>query len=290
MIKFAMRNLQAIKEATITIEENSITEFTGDNSNGKSVLTKVLRYLISGDIKYDEIRNPLIRDHEDEGILFITSGTNQLGILLRRKIADCFLLYNNEGGNPSANVVRGLGDRAGCEALLHAFGFRSYQSGEICLQFAPTYGPIPFITTTGKTNAEIADDITTDKVAEEFLKSFNTITFPVFRDMTKNLKKERDSIQTILANLESYDWRAYEAMADKLKLYYNTIKGFSPFTIKDIPVPYLDVIPVSEFFIPDLPHPHFLDYAPSIPIIERELNDYLDIVNGICPTCGKSIF
>ena len=63
MIKIELQNIQAIGSAEINIAENTITVFSGDNSNGKSILSKVIEAVTSGDIKTKDIRHRDIIDN-----------------------------------------------------------------------------------------------------------------------------------------------------------------------------------------------------------------------------------
>ena len=69
MIKIDIQNIQAITTAEIIIKENTITVFSGDNSNGKSILSKVIQAVTSGDIKNKDIRRSLIKDGAECGII-----------------------------------------------------------------------------------------------------------------------------------------------------------------------------------------------------------------------------
>lgn len=288
MIKIDLQNMQAISSATIEIPENSITEFSGDNSNGKSVLSKIIKELTSGDIRHKDVRRALIKDGTTKGIMSILNGNVQLGLILDEELSDSFVVYDPDVTDESKTkvIVRGLGDAGGCEALIKKFGFRVYNSGDICLQLHPTWGPIPFITTSGQVNDQIVQDITIDRIAQNFLDSFKTITFPTFKNTLKNLNREKESYQTIIGNLESYDWKVYEDIYARMKEVYDVLFYFVDVEIPILQIPLMEIPPLPPE-IPKLGVICIIPAPPEIPVVFRAFDEYVTILNGTCPTCGK---
>ena len=290
MFKIDLRNIQAIGDAHIVIEDRTITEFTGDNSNGKSVISKIIEKLTSGDLSHKDVRCTLIKDHTSEGVALFTHDEKQLGIILRKEAKDSYIMYKKDCiNNPDDAILRNINDNDAVKAIVRAFGFRVYGSGDICLQLHPTWGAIPFVTTNGSVNNAIVQDITTDKVADEFLKSFETITFPVFKDKIARLKKEKENAQAVLDNMESYNWKAYSNIYDRLSEVYQKIKDYEYGYIEDIPVPDLSILPVSRIQLGDIPIVEFYDLCPTLDCIP-EVEDYVKVLNGVCPTCGRPLF
>lgn len=291
MYTIQISNVQAIEQATIEFEDNSIVEFTGDNSNGKSIISKFIQNLTSGDLRHKDVRMSLLRDGADKGGIIFTHDNKRLGCIIYPELKDSVIVYQSDWHDESTTIVRGLGDVEGSDALVKAFGFRTYAQGDICLQLSPTFGAIPFITTNGSVNHDIVQDITVDKIAEEFLGTFKTITFPLFKDKIAHLKQERDTYQSLLDNLETYDWRKYESLVEKMTAVWLAIKDVEPLdNLPEIPIPPLDVIPVGSHQIKEIPIVEFIDYGPVLQEITAELEEYTKISNGICPTCGKALF
>lgn len=288
MIKVDLQNIQAVSSVVIEIPENSITEFSGDNSNGKSILSKVIQALTSGDIRHKDVRRTLIKDGTTKGVVSILNNNIQLGLILDEEISDSFVVYDPDVTNPDKSkvIVRGLGDSGGCEALIKKFGFRVYNSGDICLQLHPTWGPIPFITTSGQVNDQIVQDITIDRVAQNFLDSFKTITFPTFKNSLKTLNREKETIETIIGNLESYDWRKYEDIYAKMKEVYDVLFYFVDVDVPMLTIPLMEIPPLPPE-IPKINVVCIFPAPPEIPMIMRAFDEYVTILNGTCPTCGK---
>ena len=290
MFKIDLQNIQAIGNAHIVVENNTIVEFVGDNSNGKSVISKVIENLVSGDIAHEDVRRTLIKDNTEQGVVIFTYNEKQLGLILKPAVKDSLIMYKpNIVDDPENAIFRAINDADGLNAIVREFGFRAYANGDICLQLHPTWGAIPFITTSGATNNSIVEDITRDKIADNFLSSFQTITFPVFKEKIARLQKEHDSAKAVLDNMESYDWRAYDAIYEELSEVYQQIKDYEYCYIDDIPVPDLSVVPVSNIQIPDIPIIQFYDLCSRVPY-PKSLDDYLKVLSGVCPTCGRPLF
>ena len=290
MFKIDLQNIQAIGNAHIVVENNTIVEFVGDNSNGKSVISKVIENLVSGDIAHEDVRRTLIKDNTEQGVVIFTYNEKQLGLILKPAVKDSLIMYKpNIIDDPENAIFRAINDADGLNAIVREFGFRAYANGDICLQLHPTWGAIPFITTSGATNNSIVEDITRDKIADNFLSSFQTITFPVFKEKIARLQKEHDSAKAVLDNMESYDWRAYDAIYEELSEVYQQIKDYEYCYIDDIPVPDLSVVPVSNIQIPDIPIIQFYDLCSRISY-PKSLDDYLKVLSGVCPTCGRPLF
>lgn len=292
MLKIDLVNVQSIGEAHIEIENNSIAEFTGNNSNGKSIFSKVVEYMTKGDLIHRDVREALIKDGAESAVILITMNNRQLGLVLTHELKNSIMMLvpnvskeNEQGGK----ILRPLSDTDGCNHLMKSFGFRTYSKGDICLQLAPTFGAIPFVTTGGGTNSDIVNDITVDKIADEFLKSFANITFPTFKQRIQRLGKEKEHLQAVVDSMESYDWRAYEDIAERMGTLYNAYASYQPIEIEDIPIPNLDVVAVPSISVADIPVVTFYDYIPFIKDIDKELQDYVDILNGVCPTCGRPL-
>lgn len=289
MIKIDLKNVQAIGDAHLEIEDNTIVEFVGDNSNGKSIISKVIEYMTKGDLIHKDVRCSLINDNATEAVFIITHNNEQLALLLRQELKDSYIMYQSDIRNESSRVLRLLSDREACEAMIHQFGFRTYAKGDICLQLFPTFGIIPFVTTSGATNNEIVDDIIRDKIAEEFIKSFSTITYPIFKQKIETLRRERSSAQAILDNIEAYDWRSYEELEKELKRLYNIIQPYQFYQARKLEFPRVKLYPVGILKIPTIPRIKIYPLIPQMGSIHKELVTYVQILNGICPTCGKPL-
>lgn len=290
MFKITLENVQCIKNTVFEIEENSIVEFTGDNSNGKSVLSKVVGALTSGDIKHKETRLTLISDGCDFGSVIFLHNKEMLGLVMRIETRESFICYQGNIDDENTRIIRFLNE-GGIEELVYQFGFRTYDKGGICLQLHPTWGAIPFVTTSSAINNDIVRDITTDKVADEFLRMYKTVTYPIFKDRITRLNSQVEKYKSILDNMTDYDWEAYGKVADEMLRVYKAIEYYQYYQIEELPIP-----PISKII--DLPLIQ-LDPIPIVRIgpimqyglykMEEELNSLHDVLSGKCPTCGRPL-
>ena len=287
MIKIEVYNLQAISEAVITISENSITEFSGDNSNGKSIISKCIQAITSGDIRSKTTRRTLIKDGCDKGVFSITHDKEQMIVLIAEEISNSAIIYV-PNIDDDKKITRPLSDKVALEKMTHKFGFRTYADGDICLQLSPTWGAIPFVTTNGKVNSEIIKDITIDKVAEDFLNGFKTITFPLFRSRIQEMEKEKEYIGNVLDSLEAYDWKAYDALRDKIIDVLDVIQGYTYFQLEPLDIPNFDVQIIEEVKLESIVREELIQPVERLLPI-GSMNDLITIMNGTCPTCGKSL-
>ena len=287
MLKIDLQNIQAIGNAEIVIEENTITVFSGDNSNGKSILSKVIEAVTSGNRKSKDIRRSLIKDGTDCGIIsFIKDGT-QLAYILKEEVSQSFVVYNPDMTDESKRIVRNLNDKTGLESLNKKFGFRTYADGDICLQLSPTFGAIPFVTTSGKVNADIVQDITVDRIAQSFLDSYKTITHPTFAQRIKNLDKEKEHIEQTLEVIESYDWREYERLAGEMQNILDITQMYSYNKLDHVKVPPN----VTIYELPNcrLSHIKLPNLIPPFELLNKisGIEEYMKLKEGVCPTCGR---
>lgn len=289
MFKIVIQNVQAIKQAEMVFEDNTIIEFVGDNSNGKSILSKIIQYLTSGDISHKDIREALINDDSSTGIVLIQYNKKQLAVCIAQETKDSYVIYCPNSDEPNRVVKRYLNEK-GIDMILDKFGFKVYNKGEICLQLAPTFGGIPFVTTSGATNYDIVEDIKRDKIAEEFLETFRTITYPVIRTQVKNLETRIEDKRAALSMVDKYDWAAYGNLAVNMKKVYLAIKDYQYYHPERI------VLCKSRPVNPIPPYtPRHLPLAKIAPLkanpgsIKKVLCELNEIKKGVCPTCGKPL-
>lgn len=287
MISFEMKNCQGINEAIIEVDDHNIVRFYGENSNGKSTLSRMLEYLISGDIKNKSVRKALISDWAEHAEFAIRWNNKLLGVVLYPDIARCALLYTNDCTNKLEPVVKvGLGDAEGYRSLLSKIGLKSYAKGEVSLNISPTFAPIPLVTTTGATNFEILNDFKTDRFADEFIHTFKEVTFPAFKRRANEYRNRISELERITATDLYVGWEEDGALYVEYEEYKKHAAG----------IQYMDEAPV-------LRRPNYEEYIqmpiatvlrpvnfrlPECPTIS-ELPFIISINNKTCPTCGRRI-
>lgn len=289
MFKVVIQNVQAIKSAEMVFNDNTITEFVGDNSNGKSILSKVIQYLTSGDIYHKDIREALINDDSDVGIVLLQYNKKQLALCIAQETRDSYVIYCPNSDEPQRVVKRYLNEK-GVDIILDKFGFKIYNKGEICLQLSPTFGAIPFITTNGATNFDIVEDIKRDKIAEEFLETFSTITYPIIRTRVKNYETRIEEKRNALSMVDKYDWAAYGRLAVDMKRVYLAIQEYKYYHPKHIALCKVRTVDFISSYTPRHLHiEKFASIKAKPKSIKKTLCELKEIKNGVCPTCGKPL-
>ena len=108
------RNIQSHQDVLIELPETGVVVFTGDNSNGKSVMRKVLSDVISGRIKQLRNRKSLVRRAPGvhEGYLEITKYDGSkltvcINLASSLVISSLFFLFNscNSSGTLPESVL-----------------------------------------------------------------------------------------------------------------------------------------------------------------------------------------
>lgn len=288
MISFGIRNLQAISDGTIMMDDHSLTQFVGNNSNGKSILGKVIETWVSGSIKSRAARNAIIKDGCDSGTLIITHDNKMLHLIVGQENGNTICSYNPDTTSEEDLTTTRSVTEGGIDELLNAFGFRTYSNGDICLQLSPTFGAVPFITTSPKTNCEIKASICTDRVADEFLTAVEKFTWPAFKSKKTEISARIDKYEAVLKNSVYANWREFIKVKETLERCSYVLNVNPYLEIKDIRIPpmqfvdapLLDIKPIKYFSYTE----HF-----NLPPITKSLSDLTEIINGVCPTCGKRL-
>lgn len=287
MLRIDICNVQAIESASIEFDGSSIVEFTGDNSNGKSILSKFIKVMTSGGLHSKEERISLVRDGCTECYCIFTHNLKQLGVFVGIESKTTKVAYIEDVTKSQSPIVRFLGE-GGTEELIHQFGFRSYSDGEICMQLSPTYGVIPFVTSSGTTNFNIVSDIVTDKVADEFIKTYESITYPLFKNRLKNLKSRKTALEDILSNMVDYDAADMKYFADKAIEIAKATNGYVPFRVKNLtPPPHVEFQPVGNYRLKNIPYFGESLVRPKLQSLAAIAEDLQVLRDNKCPTCGR---
>ena len=139
-MKITMKNCQGIADCVLDIPQNSIVEFVGPNSNGKSTLSRFIKHICQCDFHIAANRKTLIMREQDQAEFLMESDRNTaLAIVINKDLQKSFMAFTPNRDDPNAVIVRQVSDRDACFKLIHRFGFRTYSKGDLCLNLAPTY-------------------------------------------------------------------------------------------------------------------------------------------------------
>ena len=282
-MKIVLNNIQSFKnKQEFDIEEHGVYLFTGNNSNGKSILGKVLADVIFQRIKQDERRLPLINDDVDEGMVLMNRNDYILGVKLHRDADRCLYVLKRPDGTEITRHFR----EGGINELLDEFGFIIFDD-EICLQLVETFGMLPFVNLSGRRNAQIVKTHITDAVAETFRNNFKDVTFKRAKAYLDSLKNEIVKLEAVKSSMVFYDTEKYASHFLKLKDCYDNLKFIRKFEHEKIELfPDLSILNLPALRTEKLELLIFLPQMPEYDISES-LKDYITALEGRCPVCGQ---
>lgn len=284
MIHVYVKNLQSIKEYMFTFPDHGIVQFFGDNSNGKSILSKTLSAVVLQKLRYDDERLPLINDGESDALFGIEYDGKQLVVVISRNMDNCIYQLTRADGQ---KVIRKLLDD-GIDEMLREFGFLIYDKRRICLQFCETFGAMPFINTSDQANGEIVNSVITDIPSEQFIESYK-VTFNEAKAMMKQYVATIDSYQKRLEMIRPINTDGFEELSRRMKRCFEInriVPHVDEINVDFLPVLHFDMAEVKE--LEESYIPYFIDYQASTIMSFDLLFDELNkIERGVCPTCGR---
>jgi len=284
MIEIILKNIQTIKAVHFKFEEAGVVQFFGQNSNGKSILAKVMSKVVFQQLGYDDKRLPLIRDGEECGTFGISWNGYTLIVYIHREVNKTGYQLIRPNGE---SVTRFARDKDGIPDLLKEFGFRIYGENDVCLQICETYGRMPFVNTSDETNEGIVNSVTTDEASEQFLVDHDKFHKEA-KEHYKTAKTRLLNIQAELEKIELKNVTGMQEVVDRLAECCERAKY-----LKRIEHATLDLLPKLKFdlvkceHIPNVPmlvHYQKAEYIPDVTEIFREMKK---IREGVCPACGK---
>lgn len=277
-------NLQSHKEVVIDLPEKGFVVFAGENSNGKSVIVKATRDILSNYIKKPMCRADLVnREASYAEITYIRSDDARLTVHITREAANTYFLYKEAGGE---EIVRSLSDKNYME-LVQLFRWNTSEETGITLNIAEGDDALLFYKTSYKTNGKVLQAANTDAVAEVVLESFEQ-TIKDARKFRDDAASKARIISSTINDLKIYDVEALSARRDKLIYYYNILSNVYIPTIPDIKgVPD---VRYAEFYEPKLPkikYPTVLNIQLNVPDILPLADELESLRNSKCPLCGR---
>ena len=295
-----LHNIQSIVDYQFEFPDTGIIEFTGDNSNGKSILRKALVAVSNLSIVDEIVRNDLIRNGEVEGE--ITIGLNEfvLQIMLRHARKDCTFSYMDI--NDTQPVERTFADKEDLIRSINKLGLGIFGKERLCIQLQYIKGPMPFVddTVSPQTNAEIVESITKDQFAVTCLENYRTNTEPIFRQRVTQLAAQAATIDRMIQNYKVIDLQKYEELSyelgkcleikdlkviDFIHLKFETLDYYKEIHFKKLHfMPILPVIKFTKLVIPNI-KVKILKFVN----LAKDIADILSVENHKCPTCGQYI-
>lgn len=278
-------NIQSIKKATYILEEKGITQITGDNSNGKSILIKAMSFVANTNIKDKDERESIINDNSTLGSITMERNNMRLKVVVSRARENCYYELTRSNGSVITRTIR----EGGLELLAEEFGWVAFD-GNICLQIFETFGVMPFVNNRASSDYEIIDYIITDKVANDFIETYESITYPAFKKYASNLKSTVDNVERTLSSITFYDIPKHEDILYKLKNYQRNLEYIKICNVEKLPITKaLKYVEINLINVVRLPIFKIIPLIEETISLSRLLDDYHLALNGKCPTCGTKL-
>ena len=278
------KNLQNHKEVVIDLPPTGLIVFTGNNSNGKSVIVKVTKALISGTIRKPRKRaNYVNRNSQFGEITYVRDDNTVLKLHLTREAATTYVSYQEPDKEP---IVRYLADKNYTE-LVYRFGWHYDPSTDISLNIAEADTALLFYKTPNKANSSILETATSDIAANAVIDKFGT-TLSELRTLRDNYNAQIRHYETTMRDLQVEDTEPLCQLKDLYEKVYRNLSAFYFPNIPEIkPVPKVHFANIYIPQIPEVKYPPLLDISCSIPDITPIWQELEELRNRRCPTCGR---
>lgn len=279
------RNIQSHKDVYVELPETGLVVFTGDNSNGKSVIRRVLHDTISYAIRNVRVRKTLINKECNEGYLEVTKYDGSvLFININIEAALTWVKLTRQNGE---EVTRYLSDKTIPE-LIREFGFHYDDNRGISLNICDSDESILFFRTSHATNYDIITSALTDSDAQ--------MRYEVLKEQyqqASNLKAQfQDAARVATAartTLAMYNVEEEQELMNKLYKCANIMEHtYVPKLRKVNPVPYVKFINLPEVRLRKVYSPKFIE-LPQVRLRDTtRLQTEIDsLLKGECPTCHR---
>lgn len=279
------RNIQSHRDVYVELPETGLVVFTGDNSNGKSVIRRVLHDTISYAIRNVRVRKTLINKECNEGYLEITKYDGS--VLLININIEAALTWVKLTRPNGEEVTRYLSDKTIPE-LIREFGFHYDDNRGVSLNICDSDESILFFRTSHATNYDIITSALTDSDAQ--------MRYEVLKEQyqqASNLKAQfQDAARVATAartSLAMYNVEEEKELMDRLYKCANIMEHtYVPKLRKVNPVPYVKFITLPEVKLRKVYSPKFIE-LPQVRLKDTtRLQAEIDsLLKGECPTCHR---
>lgn len=282
--RVVMSNIQSHIHTVLEFPETGIVRFLGDNSNGKSVMVKVLQDVVSNNISRPAARRSIIRRGNTFGELLLESYSGDtLYVHIDLEASQTYAELTRSG---SPTVRRYLADKA-IPVLVREFGWHYDDKSGVSINIHNDTDGLLFVDTRKTTNFELLSSMRSDAFAEAALLELTRLV--------KETKQKRDEMfhtyevaeATYLA-LKTWDKDQESQVRDECLYYAGLLENL---TMPSIPEFRLQRSPTFVQPIPNPPVfqiPHIYPPMPALPAPATEtLHDMVELLSGNCPTCGR---
>lgn len=279
-------NIQSHKDVTVELPETGIVAFTGNNSNGKSVIAKVTNAILSGSISRPKERRTLINRAYNSGFVeYERYDGCLLKVVIHVEAAQTYAELTEPDGT---SVRRYLADKS-IPQLVKKFGFDYNGEYDVSLNIHNDDDKFLFVNTKHTTNCACLANTLSDPYGEQALQQLDT-TLEEIKGILKNLEKEKTTAETILESLPTCDIEETEKRRKKMLYIAKNLKHFPETECpRVVGVPDVAVLNMPGK-LPTIKYPTIINLPTDFPDIIQEGRDLNDVLKGVCPTCKRAFF
>lgn len=282
--RVVMTNIQSHVHTVLEFPRVGIVRFLGDNSNGKSVMVKVLQDVVSNSISRPAARRSIIRRNNSFGELLLESWSgNSLYVRIHIEAAQTYAELTI-GTQPT--IRRYLSDKA-IPLLVREFGWHYDDNTGISINIHNDTDGFLFVDTKKSVNFNLINGMRSDAFAESALAEIDRLTKET-RKKLEDMRHLHDVAEATYLSLQYWDIDAEAAIRDECLYYADLLENLSMPAL-----PKAQLTPQPTFYN-GLPQPPVVTipvfYRPIAPLPEKStqlLEDLVSILNGTCPTCGR---
>ncbi len=279
------RGIQSHDDVLIELPETGLVVFSGDNSNGKSVIRKVLEDTIAYNINKAKVRKSLISKDRSEGSLeIIKYDGSSLYVNINLEASQTWVRLTRANGE---SVVRYLADK-NIPELVREFGFHYNDTRDISLNICDSDDSILFFRTSHATNGDILVSALTDTEAQMRYD----VLYEQYQEALSNRRQFLDNLQVAQAAKEAlvlYNIEEEQELHDICARAASLLSKFYWPDMKEVP----EMIFLPTFNIRTLRLQGYVE-LPHIPVVRMNIRDIsavaLDLIQiekGVCPTCRR---
>ena len=265
--------------------ETGLVVFSGDNSNGKSVIRKVLEDTIAYNINKAKVRKSLISKDRNEGSLeIIKYDGSSLYVNINLEASQTWVRLTRSDGE---SVTRYLADK-NIPELVREFGFHYNDTRDISLNICDSDDSILFFRTSHATNGDILISALTDTEAQ----TRYDVLYDQYQEALATRRQFLDNLQVARTAKEAlvlYNIEEEQELHDICAKAASLLSKFYWPRLREVP----EMIFLPTINIPTL---RLQGYAvlPHIPIVRMNIRDIsavsrdlIQIEKGVCPTCQR---
>lgn len=285
--RVVMSNIQSHTHTVLEFPEVGIIRFMGDNSNGKSVMVKVMQDVVSNNISRPANRRSIIRRGNSFGELLLESyAGDTLFVHISLEAAQTYAELTR-GDAPT--VRRYLADKA-IPVLVREFGWHYDDQCHVSINIHNDTDGLLFVDTRKQTNFELLAGMRSDAFTEAALAEIE-ILIKETRQKRDELNHAYEVAEATYVSLQSWDVEKEAQIRDEALYYAELLENL---TMPELPAFTLQRTPHFLTAFPSVPYMNIPHIYPPIPLPPRgavdTMSDMARITEGVCPTCGRPLY